>query len=298
MDPRIHALVVGVCDEADPIYARIWMSPQCPNRTAKEYLPRLRVPAPSASGWRCCLPAHRHGRGRGSADPAAGIGAAPAVERLRHRSVGRRQACRRVAAHSGVARRGLADWRGADRPETPVQRQRNRYHGCHLVPCRTDAGFAYLGQRGAFGDHRRHGRVAGPRGRAETSRRGDRQLLFGQGALVRRTTPAAGGLRRGSRDGRGLWRAVGRRALRAGSDARGAGAPVRAAGPVRFGGCHGGLVAGAARCADLSHPGLSQLRFEHGVGACGRADRGCGFGRLCSGRHLGRSQQAARAGVG
>ena len=123
-------------------------------------------------------------------------------------------------AHSGAARRRRSDWRGADRPEATVQRQRNRHYGRHLVPCGADAGLAHFGQRRAFRDHRWHGRVAGPRGRAETSRRGDRQLLFGQSALVRRTTPASGGLRRGSRDGRGLWRAVGRRAFRAGGDAR------------------------------------------------------------------------------
>ena len=55
---------------------------------------------------------------------------------------------------------------------------------------------------------------------------------------------------------------------------------------------------GAARCADLPHPGLSQLHFECGMGAGGRADRGCGFGRLCSGYHAGPIAISRRAGAG
>jgi len=51
------------------------------------------------------------------------------------------------------------------------------------------------------------------------------------------------GLVRGCRNGRGLWRPVGRRTLRAGSDARDAGTPLRAAGSYRFDGCNSGLLA-------------------------------------------------------
>ena len=58
---------------------------------------------------------------------------------------------------------------------------------------------------------------------------------------------------------------------------------------VRISGCHRSLMAGASRCADLSDPGLCQLRFERCLGACRRTDRGRGFGWLRSGSHLGRS---------
>jgi hypothetical protein len=83
---------------------------------------------------------------------------------------------------------------------------------------------------------------------------------------------------------------IGRRAVRTRSDARSAGAQICFARPVRVGGCDRSVVAGFARRANLSHPGLCQLRFECSVGARGWADCRCGFGRLCSGSHLGRPQ--------
>jgi hypothetical protein len=126
------------------------------------------------------------------------------------------------------------------------------------------------------------GGIARSRGCTEASRGGNRELFLRPGTLVRRATPAFGGLWRRGWVGRGLWRPIGRCTFRAGSNAREAGTSVRVACHFCLGDFHCGVVACATRRADLHHPRLFQLGIDCRMGAAGGSGRGRTFRRLCS----------------
>ncbi len=153
---------------------------------------------------------------------------------------------------------------------------------------------AHARQRAAFHFRRGDGDIARARRRAEASGRGAGEFLFRP-----RTIDAT--------NSAGCWLPAARgREWRRRTESRLGGAlfsleVMRGALALRYvlaradhlARGHGGLVAGAAECADLHNPGLRQFAVVRGVGAAGWSDCGRGLCRLCPDDSLGGPAQAA-----
>ena len=109
------------------------------------------------------------------------------------------EAARRASAVRHVLsphRRRRPDRRGPVAAHPPCERQRHRHHHGDLVPGRAAADAPHARQRGPVDRHRRHGRAARPRRRAEAGGRGVRQSLVELAKAFRRAAASDGGDRR------------------------------------------------------------------------------------------------------
>ena len=156
-------------------------APDQSTSAAKGHAPRGAVPATLAHPdarrfWLAVILIwNRRRRRRGLADPrshdGAALGLAPGERRPSASGERRRLLAPR---HRPGGRRGHHRHR-ADLARQSTCRQQHRDHLRDLVFRRPAAGAAHIGERPALGDHRRHGRFARARRRAQAGRRRDRQ---------------------------------------------------------------------------------------------------------------------------